>query len=802
MYKKLLPVLLIPVIVFSAVLEQEYTFSKPFVENGIVCMEGCRPIKDPFTPCVSIKTVRLLVPYGRKPVSYSVSYGEATYLEGAHEVAIFKPGGRISVGPPAGYFTRKSPICSNNEFYPQISRSNHFYTQQKNGFAIFIAKINPVQYNPVTGVIRFYTNIRVSVTTETARGPVRKLFPYTKSLLQLYSDNPELLDNVPYTQKRADSYEYLIVTTDALTNSFGPLVEFNTRRGLRTQIQTIQYVKSNVTGSDDPDKLRNYIIDQYENNNIVFVLLGEDDDNNDANDVPHRGLRSAMYDYGTDYYDDKDVCADMYYSCLDGDWKDNNQYYGEYGTEDIGWEVYTARFCVDNATELTNIMNKTIKYSEQPVRDQVKNNLVAGEYSWGPPDHPVECYTKYELEILRDSIIIKNGFTTFGFGSSWLNDTLFDADRTWNKSDFISKMKNNNITWINHGGHSNNTYTLKTSVSDVNNSNFDNNGTNANFWIAYCHGCYQGSWDNRTSSGSYSSTDCIGEAWTSGIQNGAVAFISNSRYGLGDDGTVSPDGSDGSSPRFQRYFHDAIFGQKIHYLEMMNGYSKEVNADLVCIPESQIDQPKYFGQAKYVCYEVCVEGDPALSIWTEIPEELQADHPATIKSDATGFTWDTKKAYTTVALLDGARGDILCSQITGEDGKCEITEEALTTYLAANPNGKLGINVKAHNFLPYSGEIQIEPGSGIVTDTKFILNNNIAIFGKTIYIAYTLFNDGFVKLSVFDSKGALVKTVKNELQHSGEHSTAFSSDKLSNGIYYLRMAVNNNKLVRKFVVTK
>ncbi len=801
MYKKLLPVILFPVIVLSAVLEHEYNFSKPFVENGIVWMKGCRPIKDPFTPCVSIKTVRLLVPYGQKPVSYRVSYGEATYLEGVHRVALFRPGGRISAGgPPKDYFKRKSSLCDKDQFYPVLKRSNHFYTQQKNGYAIFIAKINPVQYNPVTGKIRFYKDIKVTVTTEATRSPVRKLFPYTKSLLQLYADNPELLENEPYTEKSADSYEYLIITTDALKNSFDQFIAFNKRRGLRTRIQTIQYIKSNVSGTDDPDKVRNYINDQYENHNIVFVLLGADDDHGVDNDIAHRGFRAAMYDYGTDYYDDKDVCADLYFSCLDGDWKGSNQYYGEYGTEDIGWEVYAARFCVDNETELNNIINKTIKYSEQPVRDQVKNNLVAGEYSWGPPDHPVECYTKYELELLRDSVCSKNGFTTFGFGSSWLNDTLFDADGTWNKSQFINKMKNNNITWINHGGHSNNTYTLKTMANDVTNQNFDNDGTNANFWIAYCHGCYQGAWDNRTSGGNYISSDCIGEAWTTGIQNGAVAFISNSRYGLGDDGTVSPDGSDGSSPRFQRYFHDAIFGQKIHYLEMMNGYSKEVNADLVCIPESQIDEPKYFGQAKYVCYEVCAEGDPALSIWTEIPEELDADHPRKIKSNATAFTWETKMAYTTVALLDGAQGDIICSQITGEDGKCEISEEALTTYLTDNPEGKLGIAVKAHNFLPYSGEIQIEPQLGISNHTQFTYNSNFNFCGRNGWITYVLPVNERITISIYNSKGTLVKTIVNDFQMAGEYIRTFSSRTISNGIYYLRICTTNRNSVEKFII--
>jgi hypothetical protein len=362
----------------------------------------------------------------------------------------------------------------------------------------------------------------------------------------------------------------------------------------------------------------------------------------------------------------------------------------------------------------------------------------------------------------------------------------------------INLIKNKDIIWINHGGHSNNTYTLKINASQVTNTNFDNNGTTANFWIAYLHGCYQGAWDNRSTSGSYSATDCIVEAWTTGISNGAVAILSNSRYGLGDDGTVSPDGSDGSSPRFQRYFHDAIFRSKVHYLEMMNAYSKEINKSLICIPDDSITKPKYFGQMKFCCYELDVSGDPALSIWTEKPTTLQADHPNSLGTDGS-FIWNTKKPYTTVALLTVDGATILASQITGEDGKCNINDDAVKAYAAAN-GGKLKINVKAHNYLPYSGIL--DPSMGINTSIDFLSNINFSICPKTGKMHYVLPAGGFVNVSIYDSKGALVKTVMNNFQGAGEHTVSFSSREIGNGVYYLKMLANKNKLVRKFVVTR
>ncbi len=800
MIKRLFPFLIIPAILFASVLESEYSFSKPVITRGAAIIEGCRFTRDAFAPLVPVKPIRVLIPYGEAVESFDVVYDNPIYLDGKHYLAPFRPGGKIGSAPPKDYLTRSSSFYDRDAFYPSSVKSQNFYTMRKNGHSIFIALLHPVQYNPVTGKIRYYNHISVSINTRKARNvSVYKCNAFIRSQLKRLVDNPAEVDKLPDSKTSSTDYDYLIITTDALKDAYDTFMEFNKRRGLRTRVQTVDYIKSNIDGTDDADRVRNYIIQEYENNNIKFVLLGEDDDNNESNDVPHRGLRAQMYDYGTDFNDDKDIAADMYFSCLDGDWKGSNQYYGEPGSEDIGWEVYASRFAVDDKTELNNIVNKTIKYSEQPVTGEALNSLLLGEYAWGPPDHPVECWGGDCMEQL-DGQCTANNYTTYGFPSSWSVSKLYDKNTTWSKSTLISKVKSEKITWINHVGHSNNTYIFKLYNSDVNTSNFTNDGSNANFFLGYTYGCYPGAFDNRTMAGSYT-TDCIAEQFTAAISTGCVAFISNTRVGLGDDGTASADGTDGSSQRYIRYFHDAVFGKKIHYLEMMNAYSKEVNTDLICIPNSDIKAPPYFGQMKWCAYQLCALGDPALSIWTADPQELQADHPAEIASTATKFSWDTKKAYTTVALLDGARGDIICSQITGEDGKCEITDDAFKDYVSNNPGGKLGIVVKAHNYLPYSGEILINQ-TGITTNADVVINNRIYLSKNMSRIYYSISTPAFVNITILNSKGALLKTIVNTHQNIGEYSVIFQNRDLSNGVYYMKMRVDNKTVIKSFVLTK
>lgn len=794
MFKKILPFLLIPVFLYSAEVTKDYQFNVPVIKDGKMYINGCRLNRDAFAPCVSVKPVKLLIPYGHDVVSFNVTYGEPIVMEGEYSLVPFRPCGRRSVLPPKDYYTTLSDVYTKNSFYPISVRSQDFRVQYKNGFGIFLTMLRPAQYNVMTGKIRYFKNISVSVQTRVTRAPLPKYHctPFTKGYLKLLVDNPEVVDKLPVIQKDADDYEYLIVAANSLASSYNDFVEFNKRRCLRTKVETIENIVASTSGRDDQDKLRNFITKQYTDHNIVYVLLGHD-----ANTVPFRGMRSQMYDYGKDYYDDKKVPADMYFACLDGDWKGSNQYYGEPGSEDIGFEVFVSRFAVDNGSELNNLKNKVIKYSENPVKNEVKNNMLCGEFAWGPPQHPVECWGKDDM-LQFMGVVNKNGYKTTGFPSGWSTSKLFEKDQSWGKSTFINKVKNDKVAWIDHSGHSNNTYIIKLNNSDVTNSNFSNaNGSIANYFHIYTQGCYPNN---------FTYNDCIGERFTAEISNGAVAFIGNTRYGLGDDGTASADGTDGSTTRFQRYFHDAIFGKKIHYMEMMNSFSKEVNIDYIL--ETDIRKKPYFGQMKFCCYELTVLGDPALSVWTETPKEWSS--LPTASANGSEFNMETPP-FTWVAIL-GANDEIITTQLTSYDtaswdttftpgnGHCKINDDVYKTYAQAHVGEELKVRIKAHNYLPYTGTVTIT-GTGIVnnSDLKLQFANMYQSSKGSVKISYNLPANGLVNITIFNSKGMRIKTLEKN-QKIG-HNTIFV-DNLSNGIYYCKLHAKDINGVGKFIVTK
>ena len=66
-------------------------------------------------------------------------------------------------------------------------------------------------------------------------------------------------------------------------------------------------------------------------------------------------------------------------------------------------------------------------------------------------------------------------------------------------------------------------------------------------------------------------------------------------------------------------------------------------------------------------------------------------------------------------------------------------------------------------------------------------------------ISYQLSESGFVSIKVYDYTGREVITLLNKTEQKGEHINIFDTDKLSSGIYFVRLLNNYQESVAKFV---
>jgi len=241
---------------------------------------------------------------------------------------------------------------------------------------------------------------------------------------------------------------------------------------------------------------------------------------------------------------------------------------------------------------------------------------------------------------------------------------------------------------------------------------------------------------------------------------------------------------------------------------MMLAYSKEANADIIL--NNDYNKAPYFGGLTYCAYEINVLGDPALSVWTDTPREFTTlpEYTAT----ATEFTMKTPP-LTWVALCDAA-GTILTTQLTGlsstadstivniADSTCRINDTPYKQYVAANPTGKMKVKIKAHNYIAVEKEITLSTGIAQNTPGSILGINRIYASGKTVSIQYTLSRKAAVTISLFDVKGALIKTLLHRSMDAGINRNAFTLSGIGNGVYYCKVKAGAEQRAEKLVITK
>lgn len=578
-------------------------------------------------PVLPVVPAKIVLPAGCSIDAIKVTGGRKKTMEGTYRIRHGEA--KIPLVPDAKprKAKPKSSIYDSDTPFP-YNVVELVGVQKKRGVAIAILKIHPVQYRPRSGKITVYESISFSLQTKKGKANSRlKPRPNTFNPASMHLENPEALDtyggedesesSVPSDSGSvvplgicdpADSYRYVVVTADSIRTAttdytINDLVAHKQARGLTATIVTIEDVLANYTGTDNAERLRNFIIDAYTNWETDFVLLG-----GDINIIPMRALHCTASSY-TD-----EIPSDLYYQCLDGTYNsDGDSYWGEPtdgpgGTDvDLMAEVYIGRASAENCLEMSNFVYKTLSYENASASaPYLRNALMVGEYlGFGG----VADYATASMEEIRLGSS-EHGYTTAGFAASPLFtvDTLYDrSGYEWPASEIISRMNSGVYGIYNHLGHANATYVMKFYNADADAL------TNDNFFFAYSQGCIPGNFE----------VDCIAEHLTTSNRHGAFAVVFNARYGWGANSST-----DGPSQRFDRQFWDAYFSEFMSNFGALNADSHEdniwdINGD--CI--------------RWCFYETNLLGDPQTPVRGRVTGPSLAYHSHTL-NDASGGNGD------------------------------------------------------------------------------------------------------------------------------------------------------------------
>lgn len=633
-------------------------------------------------PTLPYQDIRLMLAPGEEAVGIEFLGEDEVNIPGTYTLYPQQSSLPLSIKGD-GVFQKNQALYTSNAIYPNQS-TGIIKTGYMNGYAIAMSTFTPLKYNPATGQVSFYKTVKIRITTQPAVQSEQALENLSSSTVinarvQRFIQNMPMMKLYASAKKSGNEYQMLIVTPAQFENEFQEIIDLYLPRGIVAQVTTIENISATGSGQDLAEKIRNYIIQEYQDNGVEYVLLG-----GDVEHVPYRGF--YCYVQSGSGYEDNNIPADLYYSALDGTWNDDNDNrWGEIGEDDLLPEIAVGRFSFSNLSELENMIHKTVSYQDNPVLGEFNDVTLAGEWLYSNPT----TYGSDYLELLI-GYQNENGYETWGIPESYNFHKLYESTGSWSASDLRSEI-NSGRQFVHHVGHANSTYVAYMYNSDITNANFSGaNGIDHNYTFFLSHGCICGAFDD---------SDCIMEKMAS-IDNFAVGVIGNSRYGWFNEGQT-----EGPGAHLNREMVDAMYHEKMQHLGAAFVEMKIQTAPWVTAP-GQWEE----GALRWNFYDINILGDPAVSVLTAEPISIQTNYQNSIPIGVTSTDVNVSSGgspmenFMCAIIQDGI---IYGRGVTDASGNVTLNIDPVFSEV-----GEAQLVVSGYNCLPTSYAIDIIPNDG------------------------------------------------------------------------------------------
>jgi hypothetical protein len=756
--------------------EQIFHFGNPSVrqtgEYQVFELGNTMATAMPGQPVLPFKQVQLMLPPGEAAINIEIIFSDEVTLPGRFNIFPQQKVRPVSAGS-SGIFIKDNEVYGRNVAFPTDPKGQ-LVTAFLNGRSFALTSFTPVRYNPVTGILKYYSTARVIVNTAPDIKAVMALknFSFMNSQASELADNKEM--EKEYSFKRFAppvQYDLLIISTTEYKNSFISMQVSYLKQGIASKVVTLDSIVSTMSGVDIQEKIRNFIIDGYQSHGVQYVLLA-----GDAELIPHRGL--YCYVQSGSGYTDNNIPSDLYYSALDGNWNtDGDALWGEPGEDDLLPEVAVGRMPFSNVTELEHMLNKSYKYQFEPVKGEFRNIIMAGENLWNV--NPYVTWGSDYLELLKGEHS-ENGYTTTGIPADYPFDNMYDETTAWTGQDLMDHL-NQGRPMLNHTGHANQTYVMKLADKDITNANFYGmNGIDHNFTIVYTHGCDCGAFDYA---------DCIAEKMVT-IDNFAVAFIGNSRYGWFNEGQT-----EGPSPHLHREYMDALYTDSLNRIGRAHMESKIASAAWVTAPGQW--EP---GALRWCFYDCNLLGDPAMAVYTDNPILINTTFPAAVSLGSSSMSVNVSSSGSPapglicVVIKDGI---IIGKSVTDRSGNAVINFSIMVSDA-----GGAQLIVSGYNCIPvtYSFEFIDYTGNKELTlnQPDFTISPNPAI--EIITVNATLNSKCDFVLTVYNSEGKALITSFNSTDNNGRFIKTMDISGLKHGYYICGIKSERISVSKPFVI--
>ncbi|MCK5301045.1 MAG: hypothetical protein KAJ21_04000, partial [Thermoplasmatales archaeon] len=237
-----------------------------------VVLEDFGQITTPGKPKLPYKIISIAIPPNTSPIKISYQNNSPIVLPGKYNVR-----------------AASSPNCTNNEIdninFQEIFTNNYentYFSKEPfpekmvefvrlsgyRNYNLIDLEINPFSYSPVSGILKFYSEVDITIEYEYISGQTTITNSESTRTKKIARD---IIFNYDQAQEWYASsnnftpglHDFVIITLDSLTDAVEPLIQWETEKGRTVKVVTTSWIESNYDGYDNAGKIRNFLRDKY-----------------------------------------------------------------------------------------------------------------------------------------------------------------------------------------------------------------------------------------------------------------------------------------------------------------------------------------------------------------------------------------------------------------------------------------------------------------------------------------------------------------------------------------------------------
>ena len=316
-----------------------------------------------------------------------------------------------------------------------------------------------IRFTPFTYIFKdksllFHQNITLEISYKKPTHDTNIIFssPEKEHFAQSFMKN---INNIQHPilkaiQSTEKTFDYVIITTEELVESTLFLRTWRELQGYSPKLVTLSWIDETYSGQDIQEKIRNFLISNYQEWGINHVLI-----------VGSHSLIPMRYCYpnkDNHAYSGK-TPTDYYYADLTGDWdSDEDGYFGERSEDEPDFlaDVYVGRIPVDEPSYVEKICQKIIEFEQTDASWKKQALLIGAFLTLKNEDHSNYDRTDaaFLMESLSANVFKPNKFkTTTLYEKEGLSPSSFPCDYPLTMENVIKRFSEGYgiVNWNAHG---------------------------------------------------------------------------------------------------------------------------------------------------------------------------------------------------------------------------------------------------------------------------------------------------------------------------------------------------------------